>query len=154
MATRNPGGRPVVPDRSLVRRRPFRPICWCLRASATGRRGPMTKSAREIMEIFEAYDLTETVWSAAVLSGHDPKTVKRYVQARDSGRNPFEREPRPKMIDSYLEKIEEWVEQSKATIRADVAHDRLTSMGYPGSPRSTRRAVNAAKTTWKSGRRR
>jgi hypothetical protein len=47
----------------------------------------MTKSDREIMEIFEAYHLTETVWSAAALSGHDPKTVKRYVQARDSGRN-------------------------------------------------------------------
>lgn len=57
------------------------------------------------MEIFEAYDLTGTVWSAAALTGHDPKTVKRYVEARASGRNPFEREPRPKMIDAFLEKI-------------------------------------------------
>ncbi|WP_152646393.1 hypothetical protein [Streptacidiphilus albus] len=106
----------------------------------------MTKSDREIMEIFEAYDLTETVWSAATLTGHDPKTVKRYVEARASGRNPYEREPRPKMIDAFLEKIEEWVEQSKATIRSDVVHDKLVTMGYPGSARSTRRAVNAAKT--------
>lgn len=37
------------------------------------------------MEIFEAYDLTETVWSAAALTGHDPKTVKRYVEARAGG---------------------------------------------------------------------
>lgn len=51
----------------------------------TGRRGPVTKSDREIMEIFEAYDLTETVWSAAALTGHDPKTVKRYVEARAGG---------------------------------------------------------------------
>lgn len=62
----------------------------------------MTKSDREIMEIFEAYDLTETVWSAATLTGHDPKTVKRYVEARADGRNPYEREPQPKMIDAFL----------------------------------------------------
>ncbi|MFD4118214.1 hypothetical protein ACFWSJ_32820 [Streptomyces niveus] len=42
----------------------------------------MTKSDTEIMEILEAYDLTGTVWSAAALTGHDPKTVKRYVEAR------------------------------------------------------------------------
>ncbi|MFJ2915076.1 hypothetical protein ACIO8F_38075 [Streptomyces sp. NPDC087228] len=96
------------------------------------------------MEILEAYDLTGTVWSAATLTGHDPKTVKRYVEARNGGRNPYEREPRPKMIDAFLEKVEEWVEQSKATIRADVVHEKLVKMGYRGSARSTRRAVNAA----------
>lgn len=53
-----------------------------------------------------------------------------------------------------LEKVEEWVEQSKATIRADVVHEKLTKMGYRGSERSTRRAVNAAKTAWKAGKRR
>ncbi|MEU4173527.1 hypothetical protein AB0F46_43045, partial [Streptomyces sp. NPDC026665] len=89
----------------------------------------MTKSDREIMEILEAYDLTGTVWSAAALAGHDPKTVKRYVEARGSGRNPYEREPRPKMIDAFLEKVE----QSKATIRADVVHEKLVKMGYRGS---------------------
>ncbi|MEU3787435.1 IS21 family transposase [Streptomyces sp900129855] len=106
------------------------------------------------MEILEAYDLTGTVWSAAALAGHDPKTVKRYVEARNGGRNPYEREPRPKMIDAFLEKVEEWVEQSKATIRADVVHEKLVKMGYRGSARSTRRAVNAAKTAWKAGKRR
>ncbi|MER5368605.1 hypothetical protein [Streptomyces sp. NPDC002722] len=99
----------------------------------------MTKSDTEIMEILEAYDPTGTVWSAATLTGHDPKTVKRYVEARNGGRNPYEREPRPKMIDAFLEKVEEWVEQSKATIRADVVHDKLVKMGYRGSERSTRR---------------
>ncbi|THA57795.1 hypothetical protein E6P78_30880 [Streptomyces sp. A0958] len=106
------------------------------------------------MEILEAYDLTGTVWSAATLTGHDPKTVKRYVEARNGGRNPYQREPRPKMIDSFLEKVEEWVEQSKATIRADVVHEKLAKMGYQGSERSTRRAVNAAKAAWKVGKRR
>lgn len=37
------------------------------------------------MEILEAYDLTGTVWSAATLTGHDPKTVKRYVEAAPAG---------------------------------------------------------------------
>jgi hypothetical protein len=95
-----------------------------------------------------------TVWSAATLTGHDPKTVKRYVEARNGGRNPYEREPRPKMIDAFLEKVEEWVEQSKATIRADVVHAKLVKMGYRGSALSTRRAVNAAKVAWKAGKRR
>ncbi|MDF5759024.1 metalloregulator ArsR/SmtB family transcription factor [Spongiactinospora sp. TRM90649] len=114
----------------------------------------MTKSDREIMKIFEAYDLTKTVWSAAQLTGADPKTVKRYVELRDLGLDPHKRAPLPKLIDPFLEKIEEWVEASKAKIRADVAHGKLTAMGYRGSPRSTRRAVNAAKTAWRASRRR
>ncbi|MFE4696883.1 hypothetical protein ACFRIC_07305 [Streptomyces sp. NPDC056738] len=106
------------------------------------------------MEILEAYDLTGTVWSAATLTGRDPKKVKRYVEARNGGRNPYEREPRPTTIDTFLEKVEEWVEQSKATIRADVVHDELVKMGYRGSERSTRRAVSMARTVWKAGKRR
>ncbi|MFD9423594.1 MULTISPECIES: hypothetical protein [unclassified Streptomyces] len=114
----------------------------------------MTKSDKEIMEILEAYDLTGTVRSAATLARHDPKTVKRFVEARASGRDPYEREPRPKMIDTFLKKVEEWVEQSKATIRADVVHEKQVTMGYLGSARSTRRAVNSAKMAWKAGKRR
>jgi hypothetical protein len=37
--------------------------------------GPMTKSGREVMEIFETFDLTGTAWSAAELAGCDAKTV-------------------------------------------------------------------------------
>jgi hypothetical protein len=42
----------------------------------------VTKSGREIMEIFEAFDLTGTAWSAAQLAGCDAKTVARYVGVR------------------------------------------------------------------------
>ena len=45
----------------------------------------MKKSDREIMEILEAYDLTRCPHSAADLAGCDPKTVARYVSARDDG---------------------------------------------------------------------
>lgn len=48
----------------------------------------------------------------------------------------------------------ETLQQSKATIRADVVHEKLVKMGYRGSARSTRRAVNAAKSAWKAGKRR
>ena len=51
----------------------------------------MTKSGREIMEIFEAFDLTGTAWSAAQLTGCDAKTVARYVAVRDAGGDPLAR---------------------------------------------------------------
>ena len=115
--------------------------------------GPVTKSGREIMEIFEAYDLTGTAWSAAQLSGCDAKTVARYVQIRDAGGNPLEKDTRPKMIDAYLEKIEEWVNRPKGKIRGDVVHRKITAMGYRGSERSTRRTVADVKDAWHAGRR-
>ncbi len=114
----------------------------------------MTKSGREIVEILRAYDLTQTVWSAAQLAGVDPKTVERYVALRDAGRNPFERERRPRAIDPFLEHIEGWVEDSLGKIRADVAHRKLVAMGFTGNERSTRRAVAEAKSAWRAGRRR
>jgi len=39
------------------------------------------KSDREIMEIFEAFDVTGVAHSAASLCEADPKTVRRYAQA-------------------------------------------------------------------------
>jgi len=66
------------------------------------------KSDREIMEILEAYDTTGVAHSAASLCGADPKTVRRYAQARDLGRPVSEPAARPKLIDEFLDKIEEW----------------------------------------------
>jgi hypothetical protein len=56
----------------------------------------MSKSGREIMEIFEAFDLTGTAWSAAQLTGCDAKTVARYVAVRDAGGDPG-RAPQPRL---------------------------------------------------------
>ena len=85
----------------------------------------MTKSGREIMEIFEAFDLTGTAWSAAQLTGCDAKTVARYVAVREAGGDPLARAGRPRLIDGFMPKIEELVERSKGKIRADVAHRKL-----------------------------
>ncbi|CAN5288885.1 hypothetical protein BH23ACT9_BH23ACT9_06310 [soil metagenome] len=111
----------------------------------------MKKSDREIMDILEAFDLTKTPHSAAALAGCDEKTVARYAAARDGGADPFAPIERPSLIDPWLPKIEEWVEGSHAKVRADVVHDKIVVMGYGGSDRTTRRAVAAAKRSWRAG---
>ena len=79
----------------------------------------MKKSDREIMEILEAYDATESAHSAAQLAGVDPKTVRRYVAARDEGRPVTGAGRRPRMLDEYMPKIEEWVERGNGKVRAE-----------------------------------
>ncbi len=115
----------------------------------------MTKSGREIMEILEAFDLTHSANGAAKLAGVDPKTVNRYVEIRDAGGSGFEHKQRPKIIDPFLEKIEELVERSNGHVRADVVHEHhLVPMGFVGDERTTRRAVALAKAAYRAGRRR
>lgn len=106
------------------------------------------------MEILEAFDLTDTFDSAGALAGVDVKTVKRYVQIRDTGSDPLARSRRPRLIDPFTTKIEELVERSGGRIRADVVHGRLVAVGFAGDERSTRRAVAEAKAAYRTGHRR
>jgi hypothetical protein len=135
------------------------PVGWLrvpdLGADQTGE--TLTKSDREIMDILESYDATGCAHSAAQLAGCDPKTVMRYVALREAGGgDPLVRvaAARPKLIDPFLPKVEELVDNSKGKIRADRVHERLVSMGFRGTERTTRRAVRAAKVAWRAGRRR
>ncbi len=113
------------------------------------------KSAEEIMNILEAYDLTGSLRDAAELAGCSHHTVARYVAERDRGRAlPGSPARRPGVIDEFLPKLEELVERSKGKVRADVAHEKITAMGYAGSERTTRRAVAGLKAAWHAGRRR
>ncbi|MBL0707013.1 IS21 family transposase [Sinomonas sp. JC656] len=89
--------------------------------------------------------------AAAELTGCSHHTVAGHVSARDAGRPIAEPAPRPRATDAFLPKIEEWVEASKGRIRADVAHGKLTALGYAGSERSTRRAVAQVKAAWRLG---
>jgi transposase len=114
----------------------------------------VTKSDREIMDILEAFDLTRCARSAADLAGCDAKTVARYVDLRDAGRDPHARHRRPMKIDEHRDKVEELVERSFGRIRADVVHKRLRALGFSGNERTTRRAVSVAKAAYRSGRRR
>jgi hypothetical protein len=112
------------------------------------------KSAEEIMEILEAFDLTRSLRAAAELAGCDHHTVARYVAAREAGALTADPATRVMLVDPYRAKLEEWVDRSRGKLRADVAHDKLVALGYQGSERTTRRAVAAAKWAWRAGRRR
>jgi hypothetical protein len=112
------------------------------------------KSAREIMEIFEAFDKTGSAHSAAKLAGVDPKTVRRLVAARDAGVPVDEPGRRDRIIDPFQAKIEELVDLSEGLIRADKVHERIVVLGFTGDERTTRRAVHEAKARWKAGHRR
>jgi transposase len=106
------------------------------------------------MEILASFDLTRCAWSAAQLSGCDSKTVQHYVELRDAGLDPRRRVRRPRLVDPWLEKIEELVERSRGKVRADVVHERLQAMGFSGNERTTRRAVAEAKRAYRAGHRR
>jgi hypothetical protein len=112
------------------------------------------KSAEEIMEILEAFDLTGSYRDAAELAGCDHHTVARYVAAREAGTLTANPATRAMVVDPWRAKLEEWVERSRGKLRADVAHDKLVALGYRGSERTTRRAVAAAKWAWRAGTRR
>jgi transposase len=112
------------------------------------------KRNEEVMEILEAFDLTQSYEAAARLAGCDAKTVARYVATRDRGLSPHEAAARDSVIDPFRDKIEEWVCNSKGDIRADVVHRKLEAMGYRGSERTTRRAVAEAKAAYERGHRR
>ncbi len=109
------------------------------------------KSAEESMQILEAFDLTGSFHAASALAGCSHHTVARLVAERDAAGGGPPRLARPRLIDELLPKIEEWVEQSKGRIRADVAHEKLLVMGFTGSERSSRRAVAAVKKQYQAG---
>lgn len=112
------------------------------------------KSAEEIMQILEAFDLTGSFRDAGELAGCSHHTVARYVAAREAGSLSAAPARRDQLVDPFLGKIEEWVDRSKGKIRADVVHDKLTGLGYAGSERTTRRAVAQVKAAYRAGRRR
>ncbi len=114
----------------------------------------MKKDAREIMEILEAFDLTGCAHSAGQLAGCDPKTVGHWVAQRDRGLPVAGPGRRERLIDPFVDKVEEWVDRSKGRVRADVVHERLLAVGFGGDERTTRRAVAEAKARWDAGHRR
>ena len=106
------------------------------------------------MEILEAFDLTRSAESAALLAGCDPKTVRYYVARREEGFDSTGHVRRARLIDEYVDKVVELVDRSKAKVRADVVHERIVAMGFAGDERTTRRAVAEAKATWRADNRR
>jgi hypothetical protein len=112
------------------------------------------KSAEEIMQILEAFDLTRSFRDAGELAGCDHKTVAVWVARRDAGALTAKPSARPRLIDPFLAKLEEWMEASKGKLRADVAYDKLVALGFTGSERTTRRAVAEVRAAFRAGNRR
>jgi transposase len=110
------------------------------------------KSAEEIMEMLEAFDLTGSLRDAAELAGCSHHTVGRYVRARDAGGVSDRPAARPQLADEFWPKLEEWMERSAGKVRADVAHEKLVALGYQGSERTTRRAVAQVRRAFRAGR--
>ncbi len=78
------------------------------------------------------------------------------MRARDAaGGEPRAADRARPVTGAFRGKVEELVDRSHRKIRADKAHERLVAMGYLGSARSTRRAVEQAKHRYrqKHGRR-
>jgi hypothetical protein len=110
------------------------------------------KSAEEIMQILDSYDLTGSFRAAAQLAGCSHHTVAAHGARRDTAGRSDRPRPRPQLIDPFLAKVEEWVERSAGAIRADKAHEKLLALGYTGSERSTRRAVAIVKRNYRAGK--
>ena len=106
---------------------------------------------KKIMDVLEAYDLTRSYRSAALLCGVDHHTVRRYVAARAAGLDPtrLAGTDRRALADAYADKITEWIDRSQGRVRADVVHEKLGALGYTGSERTTRRVVAALKREWR-----
>ncbi len=113
------------------------------------------KSYEETMEILAAYDLTGSYRATSQLTACSPNTVTSLVTKRNNGTlQTSGTARRTRITDPYMPKIEEWVEQSRAKIRSDVAHRKLLTLGYTGSDRSTRRALKEIKDAYEHGHRR
>ena len=93
------------------------------------------------MEILEAFALTNSYRAAGELAGCSHHTVEHYAALRDQGLLPDGQTPveRPRLIDGFMPKIEEWVERSGGKVRGDVVFDRLVGLGSKG--RTARRAA-------------
>ena len=50
----------------------------------------------------------------------------------EAGGDPLARAVPPRLIDGFMRKIEELADRSKGKICADVAHRKITAMGYRG----------------------
>ena len=83
------------------------------------------------MEILEAFDLTGSFRAAGRLAGCSHHTVEQWVSRRDAGLLPVPLEvaERDKLIDPFLDKIEEWVERSRGAIARVAVGAAVVSAG-------------------------
>ena len=109
------------------------------------------KSAREQLNILNAYDELGSYRAAAALCGTTHKTVRRVVGRRSS--SPPPRPARPKATDPLVPLLEARVRATDGRISAKRLLPLCRAEGYAGSARHLRRAVAAAKAAHRRDRR-
>lgn len=109
------------------------------------------KSAREQLNILNAYEELGSYRAAAALCGTTHKTVRRVVERRT--RPPLERPPRPRNTDPLAALIAKRVKATDGRISAKRLLPVCRAAGYTGSARSLRRAIAEAKAAWRRDRR-
>ena len=110
------------------------------------------KSAREQMDIVNAYAELGSYRAAAARCGTTHKTVRRVVEGLKSARAGDEA-PRPRNTDGVAKLIGEKVRSSDGRISAKRLLPIAKAGGYAGSARNFRRAVAKAKAEWRGQRR-
>ena len=109
------------------------------------------KSAREQLNILNAYAELGSYRAAAALCGTTHKTVRRVVERRL--RPPAERPRRPRNTDPITVLIVERIRATDGRISAKRLLPVCRAAGYEGSSRNLRRAVASAKAAWRRDRR-
>ncbi len=112
------------------------------------------KTAKDVMDIVNAYEATGTYRGAAALTGTTHKTVRRVIERQAVGAAPGRSaKPRPRSTDAVREVIEARVKETDGRISAKRLLPVVRAAGFTGSDRSLRRTVHEAKTRWRRQRR-
>src|SRR5258706_11524918 len=115
---------------------------------------PLLKTAREELDIINAYEETGSLRAAAALCGTTHKTVKRVLERRGAGQRPGRRRaPRPGLADEFTDLIFGKVQATDGRITAKRLLPVVRAAGFTGSARTLRRAVAVQKATWRKARR-
>jgi transposase len=114
----------------------------------------LLKTARQELDIVNAYEETGSLRAAASLCGTTHKTVRRVLARRESGgQRPGRRVPAPGLADPFTDLIFAKVRSTDGKITAKRLLPLARGAGYPGSARTFRRAVAAQKALWRRARR-
>lgn len=112
------------------------------------------KTARQELDIINAYEETGSLRAAAALCGTTHKTVKRVLDRRAAGQRPGRRVAAgPGLAEPYADLIFEKVKGTDGRITAKRLLPIARAAGYAGSARTFRRAVAEQKSRWKRLRR-
>lgn len=102
------------------------------------------------MDIISAYRETGTYRAAAEICGTTHKTVKRVIDAAQTGQKSPARPTRPRNYETVTGLVAERVRKSHGRISAKRLLPVARAAGYGGSPRNFRRLVAEQKTLWRN----